>query len=60
MKRLKEVSAEFLCRFGKYSVGKSLTLGMYDFDVPAKLKNSVNIEDTTIKKSDFYLNGLFK
>uniref|UniRef100_UPI004056E4B2 hypothetical protein n=1 Tax=Agathobacter sp. TaxID=2021311 RepID=UPI004056E4B2 len=37
MNNLKEMSINMLCRFGKFGVGKSLTLGMYDFEVPKKL-----------------------
>lgn len=42
MNNLKEKSISILCAFGKYGVGKSLTLGMYDFAVPKEL---INFED---------------
>lgn len=41
MNNLKEMSVNMLCRFGKFGVGKSLTLGMYDFPVPNELKKCV-------------------
>lgn len=37
MNNLKEMSAAMLCKFGRFGLGKSLTLGMYDFEVPQKL-----------------------
>ncbi len=37
MKNLREKSIEMLCNFGKFGLGKSITLGMYDFEIPDKL-----------------------
>lgn len=31
-----------LCEYGKRSVGKSLILGMYDIELPEKLKRYIN------------------
>lgn len=37
-----------LCKLGKFGVGKSLTLGMFDIKVPEKLKkNNLQTEHTT-------------
>lgn len=41
MKDLKRMSINMLCRFGKFGVGKSLTLGMYEFDVPKELTECI-------------------
>ncbi|MEF2877042.1 MAG: hypothetical protein U0N90_01340 [Blautia sp.] len=40
MDRLKKKSIDILCKIGKFGVGKSLTLGMYDFDIPPVLRCS--------------------
>ena len=37
MNGFKEKSVKILCKLGKYGMGKSLTLGMYDFEIPKKL-----------------------
>lgn len=42
MKNLRKMSIDMLCTFGKFGLGKSITLGMYDFEVPAQLMVSVN------------------
>ncbi len=34
---LKKECVKFLCKIGKFGVGKSLLLGAYDFDIPQKL-----------------------
>lgn len=40
---IKKVSIKMLCKLGKFGVGKSLTLGMFDIQVPKKLlKSSTN------------------
>ena len=38
MNNLKKKSASMLCKIGRFGVGKSILLGMYDLDVPEKLK----------------------
>lgn len=40
MNKLKEISVDLLCQFGKFGVGKSILLGMYDFAVPEQLRDS--------------------
>lgn len=40
MSNLKEMGINVLCKVGKFGVGKSLTLGMYDFEIPKKLIES--------------------
>ncbi len=42
MKDIKKKSIDVLCNFGKFGLGKSITLGMYDFEVPAQLMAGVN------------------
>ena len=37
MNNLRKMGINMLCRFGKFGVGKSLTLEMYDFEVPKEL-----------------------
>ena len=37
-----------LCRLGKFGVGKSLTLGMYDFEIPKKLMESKRDEQNEL------------
>lgn len=37
MKSFREISIDMLCSFGKFGEGKSITLGMYDFEIPDKL-----------------------
>lgn len=34
---LKKMTINMLCKFGKFGVGKSLILGLYDFEPPARL-----------------------
>ena len=34
MNNLRKKSINMLCRLGKFGVGKSLTLGLYDFEIP--------------------------
>lgn len=50
MNGLKEKSVKILCELGKYGIGKSLTLGMYDFEIPKKLI-ACNTESTKVRKS---------
>lgn len=38
MNDLKKKGASILCKIGRFGVGKSILLGMYDLDVPEKLK----------------------
>lgn len=45
MDNLKEISISLLCKIGKFGVGKSLLLGMYDFEVPKKLMESKKKKD---------------
>jgi len=40
MKDFRELSGNILCKIGKFGVGKSLVLGMFDIEVPLKLKES--------------------
>lgn len=42
MKSLKMMCIHMLCEFGKFGVGKSLILGMYDIEPPEKLKRYIN------------------
>jgi hypothetical protein len=42
MKDLRKIGIAALCSFGKFGLGKSITLGMYDFEVPAQLMIAVN------------------
>ena len=49
MDSLKEKSVRILCELGKYGIGKSLTLGMYDFEIPQKLQESKAEEKNGMK-----------
>lgn len=49
MKNIKQKSIDVLCNFGKFGLGKSITLGMYDFEVPAQLMTGVNQNDDRIQ-----------
>lgn len=49
MKRIKRKSINVLCSFGKFGLGKSITLGMYDFEVPAQLMVGVNQNNNRIQ-----------
>ena len=49
MKNIKKKSIDVLCNFGKFGLGKSITLGMYDFEVPAQLMDGVNQNDDRIQ-----------
>ncbi len=49
MKDIKKKSIDVLCSFGKFGLGKSITLGMYDFEVPAQLMTGVNQHDDRIQ-----------
>lgn len=49
MKNIKKKSIDVLCNFGKFGLGKSITLGMYDFEVPAQLMTGVNQNDDRIQ-----------
>lgn len=44
MKDIKKKSINVLCSFGKFGLGKSITLGMYDFEVPASLMADISNE----------------
>ncbi len=44
MKDIKKKSIKVLCNFGKFGLGKSITLGMYDFEVPAQLMVGISKE----------------
>ncbi|MCM1049066.1 MAG: hypothetical protein NC433_11665 [Clostridiales bacterium] len=44
MKNIKKKSIEVLCNFGRFGLGKSITLGMYDFEVPVCLTDGVSQE----------------
>lgn len=46
MKDLKKKSVSILCNLGKFGVGKSLTLGMYDFPIPKEMKITSEINTT--------------
>lgn len=37
MKDIKKKSIDMLCKFGEFGLGKSITLGMYDFEIPTQL-----------------------
>ena len=45
MDNLKKKSVDMLCRFGKFGLGKTLIIGMYDIEVPAKLRDCLKQED---------------
>ena len=47
MKGLRKKSIDMLCGFGKFGLGKSITLGMYDFEVPAKLMSGGSQDDNS-------------
>ena len=49
MKNIKKKSIDVLCNFGKFGLGKSITLGMYDFEVPAQLMTGVNQNDDRVQ-----------
>lgn len=49
MKDIKKKSIDVLCNFGKFGLGKSITLGMYDFEVPAQLMVGVNQNNNRIQ-----------
>lgn len=49
MKDIKKKSIDVLCSFGKFGLGKSITLGMYDFEVPTQLTTDVNQNDDKIR-----------
>lgn len=46
MKDLKKKSVSILCNLGKFGVGKSLTLGMYDVPIPKEMKRTSEINTT--------------
>lgn len=50
MKDLKKKCVSILCNLGKFGVGKSLTLGMYDFTIPQEMKkiSEKNSNDTEV------------
>jgi len=54
MKDFRELSGNILCKIGKFGVGKSLVLGMFDIEVPPKLKESgediFNKETSTLNR----------
>lgn len=52
MKDLKKISIDILCSFGKFGLGKSITLGMYDFEIPAKLIPNLSQNDDSLGKKD--------
>ncbi len=49
MKDIKKKSIKVLCNFGKFGLGKSITLGMYDFEVPAQLMVGMNQNNSRIQ-----------
>lgn len=49
MKNLKEKGIKLLCEFGKLGVRKSLTLGMYNFEIPKKLIEFDSEIDSSMK-----------
>ncbi|MCI9442395.1 MAG: hypothetical protein HFH15_14410 [Ruminococcus sp.] len=51
MKHLKEISISILCKFGKYGMGRSIIVGMYDFEVPKKLVEYNSNEDSNEEES---------
>lgn len=52
MKDLRKMSIDMLCGFGKFGLGKSITLGMYDFEVPAKLMSGRGRDDSSSGKEN--------
>lgn len=52
MKDLRKKSIDMLCGFGKFGLGKSITLGMYAFEVPAKLMSDVSRDDDSFDKEN--------
>lgn len=52
MKGLRKKSIDMLCGFGKFGLGKSITLGMYDFEVPAKLMSGGSQDDNSADKKN--------
>ena len=52
MKGLRKKSIDMLCGFGKFGLGKSITLGMYDFEVPAKLMSGGSQDDNSVDKKN--------
>ena len=50
MNNLRKKSINMLCRLGKFGVGKSLTLGMYEFEIPKKLMES-NTKKVIVSKN---------
>lgn len=51
VKHLKEISISILCKFGKYGMGRSIIVGMYDFEVPKKLVEYNSNEDSNEEES---------
>lgn len=41
-----------LCGFGTFGLGKSITLGMYDFEVPVKLMSGGSRNDDSFDKKN--------
>ena len=52
MKDLRKISVDMLCGFGKFGLGKSITLGMYDFEVPVKLMSDASQDDDSFDKEN--------
>lgn len=52
MKNIKKKSIDLLCNFGKFGLGKSITLGMYDFEVPAQLIGCLSQEKNCMSEKE--------
>lgn len=52
MKNLRKMCIDILCGFGKFGLGKSITIGMYDFEVPIKLMFGASQDDDSFDKEN--------
>lgn len=50
MKDMKKKSIDMLSKFGRFGLGKTITLGMYDFEVPAQLMRGMNLDNKNTDK----------
>lgn len=50
MKNLKQKCINMLCKIGKFGVGKSIVIGIFEFDIPAEIKDEVQIKKDARKQ----------